>query len=84
MRVKLLRDFASCRPMICAARMPAFVAPGFPIATVATGIPAGICTIASRESSPSSAVDGIGTAMTGSVVSAAMTPASARPRRRLR
>src|SRR5262249_12708751 len=29
---------------ICAAKMPAFVAPGFPIATVATGIPAGICT----------------------------------------
>src|SRR5664280_2578691 len=55
--------------------MPALVAPGLPMATVATGIPAGICTIARRESRPSSAVEGIGTAITGSVVSAAMTPA---------
>jgi len=34
----------SAVPMICAARMPAFLAP--PIATDATGIPGGICTIA--------------------------------------
>jgi hypothetical protein len=39
-------------PIICAARMPALVAPGFPIATVATGMPAGICTVASKESIP--------------------------------
>src|SRR5271165_7123263 len=66
---------SSYKPIICAARIPALVAPGLPMATVATGIPAGICTIASSESSPSSAVEGIGTAITGSVVSAAMTPA---------
>jgi hypothetical protein len=52
-------------PIICAARIPAFVAPGFPIATVATGIPAGICTVASNESSPFSEVEGIGTPITG-------------------
>src|SRR5580698_11451473 len=44
-------------PRICAARIPALVAPAFPMATVATGIPAGICTVASRESIPLSAVD---------------------------
>ena len=41
---------SSASPIICAARIPAFVAPGFPIATVATGIPAGICTVESSES----------------------------------
>ena len=59
---------ASARAIICAARIPAFVAPGFPIATVATGIPAGICTVANRESIPWSAVEGIGTPITGNVV----------------
>ena len=62
-------------PRICAARIPAFVAPGLPMATVATGMPAGICTVASKESIPCSEVDGIGTPMTGSVVCAAITPA---------
>jgi len=37
-------------PTFCAARIPALVAPGLPMATVATGIPAGICTVASSES----------------------------------
>ena len=62
-------------PRICAARIPALVAPGFPIATVATGIPAGICTVASSESIPCNEVEGIGTPITGSVVCAAITPA---------
>ena len=43
---------ASPSAIICAARIPALVAPGFPIATVATGMPAGICTVASSESIP--------------------------------
>src|SRR5207248_2874464 len=60
---------------ICAARMPALVAPALPMATVATGIPAGICTIESSESRPCSDVEGMGTPITGSVVSAAITPA---------
>ena len=59
---------ASPKAIICAARIPAFVAPGFPIATVATGIPAGICTVASKESIPCSEVEGIGTPITGRVV----------------
>ena len=61
--------------MICAARIPALVAPALPMATVATGMPAGICTMESSESRPLS-TDVIGTPMTGSVVSAAMTPAA--------
>ena len=61
--------------MIWAASIPALVAPGLPMATVATGMPAGICTVASSESIPCSEVDGIGTPMTGSVVCAAITPA---------
>ena len=61
--------------MICAARIPALVAPGLPMATVATGIPAGICTVASSESIPCSEVEGMGTPITGSVVWAAITPA---------
>jgi len=66
---------ASATPIICAARMPAFVAPGLPMATVATGIPAGICTVARSESSPLREVAGIGTPITGKVVCAAITPA---------
>src|SRR2546423_7405741 len=42
---------ASLSPMICAARMPALVAPALPIATAATGMPAGIWTMESSESS---------------------------------
>ena len=63
------------KPRICAARIPALVAPGFPIATVATGMPAGICTVASSESIPFNDVEGMGTPITGSVVCAAITPA---------
>ena len=39
-----------------------------PIATVATGTPAGICTIDSSESSPSRCASGTGTPITGSGV----------------
>src|SRR6185369_15980600 len=48
---------------ICAARRPAFSPP--PIATVATGMPFGICTIDSKESSPRRFSVGIGTPITG-------------------
>src|SRR5215510_14868802 len=61
--------------IICAARIPALVAPGLPMATVATGIPAGIWTVASKESIPCNDVEGIGTPITGNVVCAAITPA---------
>jgi len=46
-----------------------------PIATVATEIPAGICTVASSASSPFKDVAGIGTPITGNMVCAAITPA---------
>ena len=45
-----------------------------PIATVATGTPAGICTIESRESMPSRCFRGTGTPITGSGVTAASIP----------
>src|SRR5665647_3495408 len=57
------------------ASRPALRAP--PIATAATGIPAGICTIESNESRPSSWANGTGTPITGSGVSAASMPGRA-------
>ena len=42
--------------------------------TVATGIPAGICTIESSESRPSSEASLTGTPMTGSTVAEATIP----------
>ena len=54
------------------ASRPAFLAP--PTATVATGIPAGICTIDSSESSPSRCARGTGTPITGSGVTDASMP----------
>ena len=73
--------------------MAAFSAPPRPIATVATGTPGGICTVARSASSPPSPPAATGTPITGSVVCAATTPArcaappapaisTARPRRR--
>ena len=50
------------------ARSAAFVAPGLPMASVPTGIPPGICTVASSASSPFSAPPSIGTPSTGSQV----------------
>ncbi|MNF04078.1 hypothetical protein D3C80_2035200 [compost metagenome] len=43
----------------------ALIAPALPIARVATGIPAGICTIESNESTPDSIADCTGTPSTG-------------------
>src|ERR1700704_5140600 len=54
------------------ARSPAFLA--FPTPTVATGMPSGICTIESSESSPSSCCNGTGTPITGSDVIDAVIP----------
>ena len=55
-----------------AASRPALRAP--PIETVATGTPAGICTMDSSESRPSSVFSGTGTPITGSGVVAAIIP----------
>ena len=41
-RLEIFSTAALESPRICAAKMPALVAPGLPIATVATGMPAGI------------------------------------------
>jgi hypothetical protein len=49
-------------------------APAVPIASAPTGIPAGICTIESRESMPFSARDSTGTPSTGRVVFEAVIP----------
>ena len=57
-----------------AARMAAFTAPARPIASVPTGIPAGICTIESSESIPCSAFDSTGTPRTGRSVFDAHMP----------
>ena len=58
---------------IWAASTPAFVAPGFPIDTVATGTPGGICTVDSSALRPFNADESIGTPMTGIVECAATT-----------
>ena len=58
---------------ICTASSAAFSAPL--MATVATGMPEGICTVDSRLSRPSMVLDLTGTPMTGSTVLAASTPA---------
>src|SRR5215213_8533938 len=77
----LSRDWKSVicwrRPSSEAARMrtasrPALRAP--PTATVATGTPAGICTMESSESRPSRCLSGTGTPITGSGVTAASIP----------
>jgi len=53
--------------------MAAFLAP--PTATVATGMPLGICTVLSSASSPPRPPEATGTPMTGSTVLAATAPA---------
>ena len=57
---------------IWTASNPAFVA--LPIATVATGIPAGICTIEYSESTPCNALVCTGTPITGKGVRDATIP----------
>ena len=54
------------------ASSPALRAP--PMDTVATGTPAGICTIDSSESRPSSLASGTGTPITGNGVADATIP----------
>ena len=61
-------------PRIDAACSAELVAPALPTAIVATGMPAGICTMDSNESRPSSVPDLMGTPITGSNVKAAATP----------
>ena len=60
--------------MMAAASNAALVAPAAPMAKVATGIPAGICTMESSESMPFSAFDCTGTPNTGRLVLAAVMP----------
>src|SRR6185503_11237653 len=57
------------------AKSAALAAPASPIANVPTGMPLGICTVESSESSPCRCLEGIGTPSTGSVLCAATTPA---------
>ena len=59
---------------MAAASSAAFTAPARPIASVPTGMPAGICTIESRLSMPLSAWHSTGTPSTGSGVQAAHMP----------
>ncbi len=56
------------------ASSAALTAPALPMAIVATGTPAGICTMESSESSPLSARLWIGTPITGSSVWPAVMP----------
>ena len=69
-----LRDAGSVAAIIATANRPALAAPASPIANVATGMPLGICTIDSSESSPRRYFDGTGTPSTGTVVFAASMP----------
>src|SRR5262249_13233471 len=61
-------------PRIAAALSAALVAPAVPIANVATGMPAGICTMESNESRPLSVFDCTGTPSTGNDVFDAVMP----------
>ena len=73
-RERVAEAAGACAARIAAASSAAFRAPGSPIATVATGTPAGICAIESSESRPFSAFDWIGTPITGSSVFDAVMP----------
>ncbi len=59
---------------MAAASSPAFTAPARPMASVPTGMPAGIWTMESRLSMPLSAWDSTGTPSTGSAVMDAAMP----------
>ena len=63
-----------CGASSAAANSAALAAPAMPIAKVATGTPAGICTMESSESSPLSAFDCTGTPSTGTAVLDASMP----------
>ena len=64
---------SSLSARISIASKAAFFDPS--IATVATGIPLGICTVENRASIPSKVPDFTGIPITGSVVFAAIAPA---------
>ena len=55
------RDWVCLLLMMAAANNAALIAPALPIASVPTGIPAGICTMDNKESIPFRALDGTGT-----------------------
>src|SRR5258707_1563993 len=61
-------------PSDAAARSAALIAPAFPMASVPTGIPPGICAMESSESSPLRAFDSTGTPNTGRTVLDAVIP----------
>ena len=65
-----LRHLDGLDSLLSIVSMPA----GVPVATVATGMPSGICTIDRSESRPSSCARGTGTPMTGRVVIDAVIP----------
>lgn len=74
--VSLVRRFLLDSARIWTAKMAAFLAPAFPMATVATGTPGGIWIVLSKASIPSRPLLEIsGTPMTGRVVRAARAPA---------
>ena len=58
----------SCNASTLAASRAALMAPALPIASVPTGMPAGICTIDNNESTPRNIADSIGTPSTGSAL----------------
>ena len=64
-------------PTMAVASSAALTAPGLPIASVPTGMPAGICTMERSASRPCSAQPVIGTPSTGNGVSPAIAPGSA-------
>src|SRR5450755_1871122 len=67
----LAANDGSLRASHAMANSAALAAPASPIAKVATGMPLGICTVDSSESSPRRYFDGIGTPSTGNMVFAA-------------
>src|SRR5262249_25440758 len=61
-------------PRMAAASRAAFTAPALPTASVPTGTPPGICTMASSESTPFRTAGSTGTPRTGRTVFAAVMP----------
>ena len=72
--VEALGQGRSCSASTAAASSAALTAPARPMASVPTGMPAGICTMESRLSWPDRALDSTGTPKTGSGVMAAVMP----------
>ena len=70
-----IRNSSFSNAKICIAKYAELMAPALPMATVATGIPAGICTVERRASIPESADALIGTPIIGLIVLEDKTPA---------